>query len=56
MITPRSIAKEGWKDIDRDDYEADGEDAYLRKTQETQLKIIEDRWRDDYKVRVYKED
>jgi hypothetical protein len=28
----------------------------LKRTQDTQLVIIEDKWRDDYKVRVYKED
>lgn len=56
MITPRTIAKEGFMDIDREDYGDGPEDAYLKKTQEIQLVIIEDKWRDDYKVRVYKED
>lgn len=55
MITPRSIAQEGFMDIDREDYGDGPEDAYLKKTQETQLVIIEDKWRDDYKVRVYKD-
>ncbi|KAH7086472.1 hypothetical protein FB567DRAFT_528027 [Paraphoma chrysanthemicola] len=56
MICPRSIAKEGFKDIDKDDYtEDDGHDGYFKRTQDTQLVIIEDKWRDDYKVRVYKE-
>ncbi|KAF2012450.1 NAD(P)-binding protein [Aaosphaeria arxii CBS 175.79] len=56
MITPRSIAKEGFKDIDKDDYtDEDGHGGYFKKTQESQLVIIEDKWRDDYKVRVYKE-
>ncbi|OAL45144.1 NAD(P)-binding protein [Pyrenochaeta sp. DS3sAY3a] len=56
MIVPRSIAKEGFKDIDRDDYpEEDGHGGYLKRTQDTQLVIIEDKWRDDYKVRVYKD-
>lgn len=56
VIVPRSVAKEGYKDIDKDDYtEDDGHDGYFKRTQDTQLVIIEDRWRDDYKVRVYKE-
>lgn len=55
MITPRSLAKEGYMDIDREDYKDTAEDAYLKKVQETQLVIIEDEWRDDYKVRVYKD-
>jgi hypothetical protein len=56
MITPRSVAKEGYMDIDKDDYsENDGHGGYLKRTQDTQLVIIEDKWRDDYKVRVYKE-
>jgi len=52
MITPRSIAKEGFKDVDMEDYKEEG---YFKKTQDVQLVIIEDKWRDDYKVRVYKE-
>ncbi|KAH3999403.1 hypothetical protein HBI25_123110 [Parastagonospora nodorum] len=55
-IAPRNVAKEGYKDIDKDDYtEDDGHDGYFKRTQDTQLVIIEDRWRDDYKVRVFKE-
>ncbi|KAH8682079.1 hypothetical protein BX600DRAFT_521495 [Xylariales sp. PMI_506] len=49
MITPRSIAKEGFMDIDRDDYRDTPEDEYFKKTQESQLVIIEDKWLDDYK-------
>lgn len=57
MITPRSVAKEGYMDLDKDDYsENDGHGGYLKRTQDTQLVIIEDKWRDDYKVRVYKEE
>lgn len=57
MIVPRSMAKEGYMDIDKDDYsENDGHGGYFKRTQDTQLVIIEDRWRDDYEVRVYKED
>jgi len=42
-------------DIDRDDYRADKpEDAYLKQVQENQLKIIEDKWLDDYVVPKYK--
>ncbi|KAG7146345.1 hypothetical protein HYQ46_004858 [Verticillium longisporum] len=55
MITPRSMAKEGFMDINRDDYLDTPEDAYLKKVQENQLVIIEDKWRDDFKVRIYKE-
>jgi hypothetical protein len=54
MIVPRSVAKEGFKDVDRDDYRDTEEDAYMKKTQATQLATIEDKWLDDYKVRVYK--
>jgi hypothetical protein len=54
MITPRSIAKEGFKDVDRDDYRDTEEDAYMKATQISQLAIIEDKWLDDYKVRQYK--
>lgn len=56
MITPRSITKEGWRDIDREDYRDTPEDEILRKNQTTQLRIIEDQWRDDYQVRVFKEE
>ncbi|KIV94079.1 hypothetical protein PV10_05235 [Exophiala mesophila] len=52
MITPRSVAKEGFMDVDKEDYV---ENDYFKKTQEAQLVIIEDKWRDDYKVRVYKD-
>ncbi|KAG4277737.1 hypothetical protein FPRO04_06980 [Fusarium proliferatum] len=55
MITPRSIAKEGFVDIDREDYKDTPEDEYLKKVQASQLVIIEDKWLDSYKVRVYKE-
>lgn len=56
MIVPRSIAKEGYMDVDKDDYtENDGHGGYFKKTQDTQLVIIEDKWLDDYKVRVYKD-
>jgi len=52
MIVPRSVAKEGFMDFDKDDYIEEG---YFKKTQVTQLHIIKDEWRDDYKVRTYKE-
>jgi hypothetical protein len=55
MITPRSIAKEGFVDIDREDYKDTPEDEYLKKVQASQLVIIEDKWLDSFKVRVYKE-
>lgn len=56
MIVPRSIAKEGFMDVDKDDYtKEDGHGGYFKRTQDTQLVIIEDKWVDDYKVRVYKE-
>lgn len=50
MIVPRTI-KEGFMDADKDGYR---NDAYFEKTREIQLRIIEDKWTDDYKVRVYK--
>ncbi|KAF2792849.1 NAD(P)-binding protein [Melanomma pulvis-pyrius CBS 109.77] len=51
MIVPRSIAKEGYMDIDKDDYtEEDGHKGYFKRTQDTQLVIIEDKWLDDYKA------
>ena len=53
MINPRSHTKEGFSDVDKDDWT---ENDYFQKTQETQLVIIEDKWLDDYKVRVYKEE
>ena len=55
MITPRSIAKQGFMDVDREDYRDTEEDAYMKRTQESQLVIIEDKWLDDYKVRIYKD-
>lgn len=54
MITPRSLAKEGFMDIDREDYKDTSEDKYLKAVQISQLNIIEDRWTDDYQVRIYK--
>ncbi|OQE27852.1 hypothetical protein PENSTE_c004G02386 [Penicillium steckii] len=41
MITPRSVAKEGYKDVGMDDHVEDG---YFKRTQEIQLDIIEDKW------------
>lgn len=52
MIVPRSIAQEGFVDAGKDDHK---DDPYFEKTQETQLIVIEDQWKDDYKVRVQKE-
>lgn len=52
MIVPRRIAKEGFMDVDKDDYKEDG---YFKKLQESQLVIIKDKWLDGYKVRVNKE-
>lgn len=54
MIVPRATAKEGFMDVDRENYRDTEEDAFMKKTQQVQLEIIEDRWLDDYKVRVYK--
>ncbi|PSR80543.1 hypothetical protein BD289DRAFT_414215 [Coniella lustricola] len=54
MITPKSIANEGFVDIDREDYKDIPEDSYLKKVQESQLVIIEDKWKDDFEVRIYK--
>jgi hypothetical protein len=55
MITPRTIAKQGFVDIDREDYKDTPEDEYLKKVQASQLVIIKDKWLDDYKVRIYKD-
>jgi hypothetical protein len=55
MITPRTVAKEGFVDADREDYKDVKEDEYLKQVQGTQLVTIEDKWLDDYKVRVYKD-
>lgn len=41
MVTPRSVAKEGFKDVGMDDHTEDG---YFKKTQEVQLRIIGDKW------------
>ncbi|KAL4898288.1 short chain dehydrogenase/ reductase [Aspergillus ambiguus] len=41
MITPKSVAKEGFKDVGQDDHIEDG---YFKHNQALQLKIIEDRW------------
>jgi hypothetical protein len=46
MITPRSYAKEGFVDIDREDYKDTQEDNYLKLTQESQLTVIKDQWLD----------
>lgn len=54
MITPRSIANEGYMDVDREDYKNTPRDAYLKKVQESQLVIIEDEWKDGFEVRVNK--
>jgi len=51
MIVPRSIVQEGFVDVGKDDYK---DDPYFEKTQETQLKVIKDQWKDGYKVRVQK--
>ena len=56
MITPRSFCQQGFIDSNREDYNDTEEDAMLKKTQAVQLAIIEDKWLDDYKVRVYKAD
>ena len=55
MIVPRSTAKEGFMDVDRDDYQDTEVDAYMKATQLSQLATIEDKWLDDYKVRIYKD-
>lgn len=55
MIVPRSEAKEGFKDTDREDYKDTDEDAYMKRTQASQLVTIEDKWLDDFKVRIYKD-
>ncbi|KAJ5687940.1 hypothetical protein N7455_006998 [Penicillium solitum] len=54
MITPRAFAKEGFVDVNKEDY-SDPKDEYFAKKQASQLVIIEDKWLDDYKVRIYKD-
>jgi hypothetical protein len=49
MITPRSYAKEGFVDIDREDYKDTQEDQYLKATQQSQLTVIKDKWLDSQK-------
>ncbi|KAJ5993508.1 hypothetical protein N7451_009232 [Penicillium sp. IBT 35674x] len=41
MITPRSVAKEGFKDVGQDDHVEEG---FLKRNQEIQLRVIEDQW------------
>lgn len=45
MITPKSVAKEGYKDVGMDDHIEEG---YFKRTQEIQLDIIEDKWEDGW--------
>ncbi len=40
QITPRSVAKEGFMDLDRDDYKSTPEDEYLGAVQARQLVVI----------------
>lgn len=55
MIVPRAVAKEGYMDIQRDDYlEGKAEDAYFKGEQERQLKIIQDRWLYGVPTHIYK--
>lgn len=54
MITPQSLAKEGYMDVDREDYRDVPEDAWFKKLQATQLRNIQDKWLDDYVMPVYK--
>lgn len=54
MIVPRTIAKEGFVDSDREDYKPDGADSYLAKLQASQLTVIDDKWLDDHPTRIYK--
>lgn len=54
MITPRSVAREGFIDSDREDYQIGGPDQYLAKLQASQLVVIDDKWLDDHPTRIYK--
>jgi NAD(P)-dependent dehydrogenase (short-subunit alcohol dehydrogenase family) len=47
MITPRSFIKQGFVDVDRDDYKDTPEDEYLKRVQELQLVVIKDKWLDN---------
>jgi hypothetical protein len=53
MITPRSHCAQGFIDSNKEDYTEEA-DPMLKKNQDTQVVIIEDKWVDGYKVRVYK--
>ena len=51
-IVPRAHVKEGYVDVDREDFkEGKAEDDYFRETQALQLRIIEDKWLDNEGVR-----
>lgn len=53
MIVPRAVAKEGYMDVQEDDF-VDEKHAYFRSEQERQLKIIKDQWLDDVPTHIYK--
>lgn len=52
MITPRSLANEGFMDVDREDYKDLTEDKYLTAVQASQLEVIQIEWKDDFPVRA----
>lgn len=53
MITPRSIAPEGFVDSAREDYSPGGDDSYLARLQASQLVVIDHKWLDDHATRVH---
>lgn len=55
MITPRSLSKQGYMDVNREDFQDVPEDAWFKKLQATQLRNIQDQWLDDYIMPVYKD-
>jgi hypothetical protein len=51
MITPRSTCAQGFMDADREDYN-DPKDQYFADKQASQLRVIQDKWIDGYKVKL----
>lgn len=52
MVVPRTVAKEGFVDVDKEDYK-DEKDEYFKSKQESQLRVIKDKWIDGYQVRSH---
>jgi len=52
MITPRTVCKQGFLDVDREDYN-DPKDQYFAEKQVSQLNVIQDKWLDNHKVLIH---